>query len=146
MAIDFRKAALAGIAGTVAFDLAGFLLTGQFWDVPALLASKLASDGPLFIGVGLHYVIGVTLAVLYGALAPSIPGNRWTKPLLYITVQTVLGVWLFMFPLLGAGPLGLGIGVLVPVISLVRHWVYAVVLGAVYHAEQPAGQALEQPA
>ena len=59
MAIDFRRAALAGIAGTVAFDLAGFLLTGQFWDVPG---------------------------------------------------------------------------------------VYAVVLGAVYHAEQPTGKALEQPA
>ena len=142
MSIDFRKAVLAGVAGTVAFDLAGFLLTGEFWDVPKLLASKLASDGPLFLGVGLHYVIGVTLAVLYAALAPSIPGNRWTRPLLYITAQTVLGVWLFMFPLVGAGPLGLKLGALVPVISLARHWVFALVLGAVYHAEQPAKQAL----
>lgn len=146
MRVDFRKAALVGIAATVAFDLSGFLLTGQFWDVPRLLASKLAGDGPLFVGVGLHYVIGITLAVLYVALAPSLPGNRWTKPLLYITAQTVLGVWLFMYPLLGAGPLGLELGALVPVISLLRHWVYAGVLGAAYHAEQLAGQALEQAA
>lgn len=145
MGIGFRKAAIAGVVGTIAFDLSGLLLTGEFWDVPKLLATKLVGDGPLLFGVGLHYVIGVTLAVLYGALAPSLPGNRWTKPLLYITAQTVLGVWLFMFPLLGAGPLGLELGALVPVISLVRHWVFAGALGAIYHA-QPHARVLEQTA
>ena len=48
---------------------------------------------------------------------------------MFITAQTVLGVWLFMMPLVGAGPLGLAMGPLVPVITLLRHWAFAGVIG-----------------
>jgi len=130
MKINFQKAILAGVVGTVAFDLLGFGITGAFWDIPSLLSGKLAA--PFVAGVGLHYTIGVTLAVIYGALAPSLPGNRWVKPLVFMTAQTVLGVWLFMMPLLGAGVLGLGASAAFPVISLVRHWAYGLALGAFY--------------
>ena len=64
--VDFRKAAIAGVVGTIAFDFTGLLLTGEFWDVPKLLASKLVGDGPLLFGVGLHYLIGVTQTGSYG--------------------------------------------------------------------------------
>ena len=35
------RAVLAGLVGTVVFDLLGFLMTGQWWDIPALLGGKL---------------------------------------------------------------------------------------------------------
>jgi len=33
------RAVLAGLVGTVVFDLIGFLMTGQWWDIPALLGA-----------------------------------------------------------------------------------------------------------
>lgn len=128
--IDFKRAVLAAIIGTLAVDVSGVLLTGTFWDIPALLADKLGA--PLALGVVLHYGIGFTLAVIYGAVAPSLPGDRWTRALLFVTVETVLGVYLFMFPLLGAGFAGLELGIAVPVISLIRHAAFGVALGALY--------------
>jgi len=138
--VSLRKPVIAGILGTLAFDVVGLGLTSQFWDVPSLLGSKLGAG--LAAGVALHYAIGVVLAVVYSALAPRLPGGRFTKPLTFITVQTVLGVWLFMFPLLGAGPLGLAMGSLVPVISMVRHWAYAAVLGLFIPVERTEQAAL----
>ncbi len=137
MKINFSRAVLAGIAGTIVFDLIGLAIAGTLWDIPILLAGKLAV--PFGAGLALHYTIGTTLAVIYAALAPSLPGNRWVKPQLFMTVQTVLGVWLFMMPLLGAGVAGLGASAAFPVISLVRHWGYGLALGLVY----PVGRAQE---
>jgi hypothetical protein len=128
-----QRTAVAGLLGTLVFDTLGLAFTGAWWDIPNLLGAKLGSG--LIGGLALHYAIGVVLALLYVAVAPQLPGNRFTKPLLFITVQTVLGVWLFMLPLLGAGPLGLGLGAMVPVFSLLRHWGYALVLGTLIPTE-----------
>jgi len=49
-------AAIAGIIGTVVFDLVGLIAMGQWWDIPALLAGK--------IGVGL-YAVFVSHILLY---------------------------------------------------------------------------------
>lgn len=145
MKVDFRKAILAAVVGTLALDVTGFALTGTFWDIPALLAGKLGV--PFALGVVLHYVIGFTLAVIYGALAPSLPGNRWVRPLLFVTAETVLGVYLFMFPLLGAGAFGLGLGLAVPFISLARHLVFGIALGAFYPLpDAPSPRLTEQTA
>src|SRR5262249_12783142 len=42
--------------------------------------------------------------------------------------ETVFGVWLFMLPLLGLGVAGLVASPLLPVITLARHWGYALIL------------------
>ncbi len=141
MQINLRKAIVAGIVGTVAFDVVGFLLTGVFWDIPSLLGSKLAGEGELALGVVAHYSIGVVLAVIYGGIAPSLPGNRWSRALIYVTAETVIGVWLFMMPLVGLGALGLKAGSLVPVIALLRHWAYGLALGALYPVNSESGNA-----
>ena len=132
MRINFTRSLAAGIIGTVAFDLVGFALTGTFWDIPALLGSKLFGEGSLVAGVLAHYTNGVVLAVLYGAIAPSLWGNRWARATTFVTAQTIFGVWFFMAPLLGGGPLGLEFGVMFPVIALVRHWAYGAALAALY--------------
>ncbi len=141
MRINFTRAIVAGVIGTIAFDLVGLALTGKFWDVPALLASKLVGDGALPVGVATHYGIGALLAVIYAGVAPSLWGPRWARALTFITAQTVFGVWLFMLPLLGAGPLGLKAGALMPVISLLRHWAYAVPLALLVSVDDIAGRA-----
>lgn len=49
-----------------------------------------------------------------------------------MTAQTVFGVWLFMLPLLGMGPAGLGVSAMVPVMTLVSHWGYGLALAWLY--------------
>ena len=44
-------------------------------------------------------------------------------------METVLGVFLLMMPLLDMGVAGIEAGALVPVISLMRHWGYGAILG-----------------
>ncbi len=126
MRVDLTKAVLAGVAGTVLFDLTGLALTGAWWDIPGLLAAKLGLG--LSAGVAAHYANGVILATIFAALADSIPGPRIGRPFLFITVQTVVGVWLFMLPLLDMGFAGLGANSMLPIITLARHYAYAVPL------------------
>lgn len=146
MPIQWKRAVLAGLAGTLVFDLLGLLMTGQWWDVPGLLGTKLGTA--LAGGVVAHYANGVILAIIYTGLAPSLWGPNWVRALTYITVQTVVGVWLFMWPLLGLGIAGLNAGPLMPVMALVRHWGYGLTLAGVYHPQEvaPPARATRQPA
>jgi hypothetical protein len=139
MKINWLKAGLARIIGTIAFDLAGLVLLQTFWDLPALLGSKIAGEGALALpaGVAAHYGNGVVRAILYAAIEPSLWGKRWARALTFMTAQTVFGVWLFMLPLLGAGVMGLKMGGDVWLISLLRHWAYAVPLVVLSPLQQP---------
>ncbi len=126
-----KRVLLAGVVGTLLFDVFGLMVSAimgnpTWWDIPALLAGKLGL--PLFFGVLAHYLNGIVLAVIYAAIAPFLWGSKWARALTYITAETVLGVWLFMAPLLGMGIAGVNgpMGVLFAVISLGRHWVYAI--------------------
>ncbi len=139
MRLDIKLTVLAGVVGTIAFDLAGLLFTGQWWDIPNLLGAKLGIG--LAAGVLAHYSNGVILAVIFAALADVIPGPRWSRAFTFITVQTVFGVWLFMLPLLDMGIAGLGVSAMIPVITLARHWAYAGALELVLRAH-PASRAL----
>src|SRR3970282_1163877 len=132
----WARAVLAGLVGTVVFDLIGFLMTGQWWDIPALLGGKLG----LGIGGGVvaHYANGVILAVIYAGIAPLLWGPPWIRALTYITAETVFGVWLFMLPLLGLGVAGLAARPLLPVITLARHWGYGLILAWLVGDPRPA--------
>ncbi len=130
MRINWSKAVLAGLVGTLAFDLVGWVFTQQWWDIPALLGAKLGAGTA--VGVLLHYANGALLGVIYAGLAPSLWGPSWARALLFVTAETVFGVWFFMLPLLGAGPMGLTMGAAMPIVSLVRHWVYGLALAALY--------------
>jgi hypothetical protein len=123
------RAALAGIVGTIAFDLFGLVMR-QGWDLPGLLGERIG--GGLFVGVLAHYANGILLAVIFAGLVPLFAGALWLRAAQFITVQTIFGVWLFMMPVMGMGALGLNMGAMAPVMALVRHWVYAVVMGLVY--------------
>jgi hypothetical protein len=134
MRINFLRAILAGLAGTVVFDVAGLLMKGAWWDTPATLGSSLGVG--MLGGVPAHYGIGVILAIIYAGLAPSLWGPNWVRALTYMTAQTVFGVWFFMMPMMGAGIAGLETGPLTPIVSLAGHWAYGLVLGLLYPVPQ----------
>lgn len=121
--IKWKDAVLAGVAGTLLFDLFGLVMTGQWWDIPAVLGGKTGLG--MGYGVIAHYGNGIFLAVLYAGIAPSLWGPSWLRPFIFITAQTIALVWLFMFPLLGAGVGGTNLGSMIPAVSLLRHLIFA---------------------
>ncbi|WP_456437717.1 hypothetical protein [Psychroserpens sp.] len=124
--INWKNAIIAGIIGTILFDIVGLLLTGNWWDIPELLGAKTGLG--FAYGIGGHYGNGILLAILYAGLAPSLWGPKWLRPIIFVTAEMVALVWLFMLPLLGAGVAGIDMDPLMPIITLVRHLVYAIPL------------------
>lgn len=80
-----------------------------------------------------HYSNGVLLAILYAGIAPSLWGPNWLRAFIFVTAKTVALVWFFMFPLLGAGIVGTKMATIIPVVSMVRHWAYAITLWYFIH-------------
>ena len=122
--INWKNAILAGLAGTVLFDVFGLVMGMGWWDIPALLGEKTGLG--LAYGVFGHFSNGALLAILYAGIAPSLWGPAWVRPFIFITAQTIALVWFFMFPLVGAGVMGLNVGPEMAIGSLVRHWVYVI--------------------
>lgn len=124
--LNWSKAITAGISGTILFDIAGLLFTGQWWDIPSMLGQK---TGLGFVyGIFGHYGNGVLLAILYSAIAPHLWGPHWIRPLIFVTAETIALVWLFMLPLLGAGAAGVNQSAMPPVVTLLRHFAFAIPL------------------
>ena len=124
--INWKNAIIAGIIGTILFDLLGVLLTGTWWDVPGILGEKTGLG--LAYGLGAHYGNGVLLAVLFAGIAPSLWGPKWLRPIIFVVGETIALVWLFMLPLLGAGVAGLDASPMMPLITFLRHIAYAIPL------------------
>jgi len=124
--INWTKAILAGIAGTILFDLFGLVTGSGWWDIPAILGEHTGLG--LAYGVFVHFSNGILLAVLYAGIAPSLWGPNWVRPFIFMTAETIALVWFFMFPLLGAGIAGLNMGVDMAIGSMVRHWLFAIPL------------------
>ncbi|WP_066632131.1 hypothetical protein [Labilibacter marinus] len=129
--INWTKAILAGVAGTIAFDIVGFLFTGQWFDIAALLGDKTGLG--FTYGLLGHYANGILLGILYAGIAPSLPGSSFVKAQLFVIAETVALVWFFMFPLLGAGVAGLQMSKMLPLVSLLRHVAYGIPLWYFVH-------------
>ena len=124
--INWTKAIIAGVLGTILFDLFGLVMGMGWWDIPGLLGEKTGLG--LAYGVFGHYSNGALLAILYAGIAPSLFGPTWSRPILFMAAETVALVWFFMFPLLGAGVAGLNVGVDMAIGSMARHLLFAIPL------------------
>ncbi len=82
--INWVNAILAGVTGTIAFDIVGFLFTGQWFDIARLLGEKTGLG--FAYGIVGHYSNGILLAILYAGIAPSLPGLHITVMLTPFTV------------------------------------------------------------
>ncbi len=141
MKIDWKKTFLAGVIGTLLFDLTGFIFTGTWWDIPSVLSKAVGVPQP--IALLMHFGNGVALAAIYAALAPSLWGPGWFRALCFITLETVMLVWFLLFPLLGFGIAGLEGGILFPILSMCRHWLYAIPLAYFFKVDDEKAHADE---
>lgn len=119
-------AIIAGLIGTILFDLVGLFLTGTWWDIPGILGAKTGLG--LVYGIFGHYSNGILLAILFAGIAPSLWGPKWARAITFVVGETIALVWFFMLPLLGAGIAGLDMDPMMPIITLVRHFAYAIPL------------------
>lgn len=124
--INWKNAIIAGILGTILFDLLGLVMTGTWWDIPGIIGAKTGLG--LAYGVIGHYTNGILLAILYAGIAPSLWGPKWARAIIFVVAETVALVWFFMFPLLGAGIAGIDLSPMIPVITMARHLIYAIPL------------------
>jgi pimeloyl-ACP methyl ester carboxylesterase len=85
-----------------------------------------------------HFGNGIAIAIIYAALVPSLFGPNWARGLSFATVQTIMNVWLLLYPLLGLSIAGLEAGCAPAVISLVRHYFF--ILPAIFLLRVDTGE------
>ncbi len=89
-----------------------------------------------------HFLIGsVAWGGLFALIYDHIPGEgAWLRGVIF-----AIGAWLAMMivvmPMAGAGPFGMNLGVMAPVMTLMLHLVFGAVMGAVYGTREQAAPA-----
>lgn len=135
------KGVIAGFIATIALSVL-MILKGIMGMMPQMNAIKMLTTmahgfmgTPMTPVVGwlLHFIIGSILwGILFALLFERIPGSSApTKGLVFATAAWLV-MMVVVMPIAGAGLFGLHLGIGAPVATLVLHWVFGVVLGAVY--------------
>lgn len=109
-------------------------------DVIAMLSHMMGSAATM--GWVAHFVIGTIawgggFAILYD----QIPGGGATAKGMVFATGAWIAMMVVVMPMAGAGFLGLGLGIMAPIMTLMLHLIYGAVLGAVYGV-----RAVAQPA
>jgi hypothetical protein len=126
---------IAGLVATLVLSVA-MLMKRSMGLMPELdpigMITAMAGAGSAAVGWIGHFVIGAIFwGVGFAILSPYLPGAYWLRGLIF-----ALGAWLMMMivvmPMAGAGVFGLGLGMMAPVVTLLLHVVFGLVLGGVY--------------
>ncbi len=131
MNINFGRAALAGIIGTVMMTVVG-LYAAPLMGIPAMNPADMLADqmgGNAVLGWIGHFMIGVIFAEVYAAVAGSLPGPVVVRGALFALAPWLLAQVVVM-PMMGmglfSGDMTMAMG------SLIGHIIYGGVVGAVY--------------
>ena len=81
----------------------------------------------------IHFGVGSLIwGGIFGLLGPTLPGRSYAiRGLLFGTLAWFL-VMVTLFPLAGSGLFGMGFGAIVPLTTLISHWIFGLVLGGAY--------------
>ncbi len=137
MNINFGRAALAGIIGTVMMTVVG-LYAAPLMGIPAMNPADMLAEqmgGSAIMGWIGHFMIGVIFAEVYAAVAGSLPGPVVVRGALFALAPWLLAQVVVM-PMMGmglfSGDMTMAMG------SLIGHIIYGGVVGAVYGEPSPA--------
>ena len=136
MNVNFGRAALAGVLGTVVMTGVGLYGAPMMGMPPMNPAEMLAGQmgGSTVMGWIGHFMIGVILAELYAVVAGSLPGPVVVRGALFglapwllaqVAVMPMMGMGFF------SGAMNMAMG------SLLGHIMYGGVVGAVYGEPSP---------
>ncbi|MDR0788333.1 MAG: DUF1440 domain-containing protein [Gemmatimonadota bacterium] len=137
MGIQFGRAAVAGVIGTIAMTAVG-LWVAPMMGMPAMNPAEMlagAMGGNLVAGWAAHFMIGIVLAEIFALVAGTLPGAAAVRGALYgiapfllaeIVVMPMMGMPLF------SGSMVMAMG------SLIGHLIYGAAVGAVYGTGEAA--------
>jgi uncharacterized membrane protein YagU involved in acid resistance len=136
MNVNFGRAALAGVIGTVVMTLVG-LYAAPMMGIPAMNPAEMLAGqmgGSAVMGWIAHFMIGVIFAEVYAVVAGSLPGPVVVRGALFALAPWLMAQVIVM-PMMGmglfSGAMNLAMG------SLIGHIVYGGVVGAVYGQPSP---------
>ena len=137
---DIRNGVLASLVGTIVLSaimvmkhLLGMVpQMNPIADLAGIAHSLLGVPDVPLVGWVLHFAIGAFVwGPLFAVLHPTIPGFNVIKGLIF-----GIGAWLLMMciflPMTGQGLFGMNVGMIIPVMALIFHLVYGVVLGIAF--------------
>lgn len=136
----FGRGLLAGFVATIV--LSGFMLIkhamGLMPQLNVIMMISHIMRTPPAVGWIMHFMIGTVLwGLIYASLNRLLVGPQWLRG-----VEFATGAWLLMMimlmPVAGAGVFGLELGMTAPIATLILHWIYGAVLGAVYDSGREA--------
>ncbi len=137
---NWLKGMVAGFAATVVLS-ALMLVKAMMGVMPELNPVKMISDmlgATPAIGWVMHFMIGT---VLWGTLFTGLSQRLPFEGRLLNGILFAIGAWLVMMivmmPMVGAGFFGSHLGMMAPVMTLMLHVVYGLVLGGIYALERP---------
>ncbi len=131
MKVNATRAVIAGVVGTAVMTAISVYVAPMMGMPKMNPAEMLAGQmgGNLMLGWAAHFMVGVVLAGIYGAVAPALPGPPVLRGALYgvapwllaqLAVMPMMGMGVFSGSMVMAGG------------SLAGHLVYGGVVGAVY--------------
>ena len=135
---DVLKGFVAGFAGTIVLSIM-MIVKAQMgvapgFDVIAILAQVVEAPGQPFYGWLAHFAVGIFLwGGLFALASDVIPGPYAIKGIAFGIAGWLLMMLVFL-PIAGHPVFGTDLGTMVPVMSLVLHVIFGLVLGLVYRS------------
>jgi len=141
----YTRAIVSGFVATVVLSIL-MVIKAKMGMLPGLNVIHMLGGmvhAGLLSGWVAHFLIGtVVWGVLFALLFELLPGrSAITKGIVFS-----IGAWLMMMiivmPMAGAGLFGMGMGMMAPVMTLVLHLIWGVVLGGTYQILPTTNQAM----
>ena len=130
MSMNYTRIVVAGIAGIAAMTIVGVYGAPMLGLAPMNPATMLAGvmGGIAALGWLAHFMVGVVLAFGYVFAAPYLPGPGPVRGAIY-SIAPWLIAQLVMMPMMG-NPIFSG-SVVIAMASLIAHFVFGLVIGAI---------------
>jgi hypothetical protein len=99
---------------------------------PLGMITTMAGASSPAVGWIAHFAIGTVFwGVGFAIIAPFLAGPYWARGIIF-GVAAWLMMMIVVMPMAGAGLFGLGLGIMAPVVTLMLHVVFGLVLGGVF--------------
>ena len=137
---NWLKGMVAGFVATVVLSIL-MLMKQQMGLMPELNPIQMITDmlGASTPAVGwvMHFMIGTLLwGTLFAWLEPRLWGSHWLRGI-WFGVGAWLLMMIIMMPMAGAGLFGISLGIMAPLMTLMLHLIFGLVLGWIYGLEHP---------
>ncbi|GAB6069659.1 hypothetical protein JCM30760_07560 [Thiomicrorhabdus hydrogeniphila] len=132
--MNILKGILAGIIATIVLSIM-MVIKAKMQVMPELNIIAMLSqqmDGSMQMGWIMHFVIGAGYGVLMALLFNKIPFNCGLKKGMVLGLLGWLMMMVVIMPMMGQGLFAVNMGMMAPVMTLILHLIFGMVLGASY--------------